>query len=74
MRKTSESGNISIHDLTVDTAGLMQLMHVGRQTATEVGIAAKAKNSYWKPCFMECIQNKKYLDDISEGKITNEQI
>ena len=35
MRKTSESGNVSIYDLTVDTAGLMQLMHAGRQTVTE---------------------------------------
>lgn len=68
MRKTSESGNISIHDLTVDTAGLMQLMHVGRQTATEVGIAAKAKFVLETVFYGMSSKIKKYLDDISEGE------
>ena len=68
MRKTSESGNISIPDLTVDTAGLMQLMHVGRQTATEVGIAAKARIRIGNRVLWNVSKIKKYLDDISEGE------
>ena len=57
MRKTSESGNVSIYDLTVDTAGLMQLMHAGRQTVTEVGIAAKAKIRIGNRVLWNVIQN-----------------
>lgn len=72
MRKTSESGNISIHDLTVDTAGLMQLMHVGRQTVTEVGIAAKAKIRIGNRVLWNVSKIKKNLDDISEGEDNNE--
>ena len=72
MRKTSESGNVSIYDLTVDTAGLMQLMHAGRQTVTEVGIAAKAKIRIENRVLWNVSKIKKYLDDISEGEDNDE--
>lgn len=72
MRRTSESGNASIHDLTVDTAGLMQLMHAGRQTVTEVGVAAKAKIRIGNRILWNVPKIKKYLDDISEGEESNE--
>jgi hypothetical protein len=72
VRKTSESGNVSIYDLTVDTAGLMQLMHAGRQTVTEVGIAAKAKIRIGNRVLWNVSKIKKYLDDISEGEDNDE--
>lgn len=72
MRKTSESGNVSIYDLTVDTAGLMQLMHAGIKTATEIGVAAGAKIYVGRRVLWNVSKIKKYLDDISEGEDNDE--
>lgn len=43
MRKTTSYPSSSSDALSVDTAGLQKMLNSGRQTATQIGMAAGAK-------------------------------
>lgn len=65
MRKTNEC-NVTLNDLTVDTAGLQALTHAGIKTETEIGMAAGAKIYVGRRVLWNVAKIRKYLDSISE--------
>ena len=65
MRKTNEN-NASFNDLTVDTAGLQKMLNSGRQTATQIGMAAGARFCVGRRVYWNVAKIRKYLDEISE--------
>lgn len=57
---------VSEETLAVDTLGLQQLTNAGRQTATEIGVAAGAKIYVGRRVLWNVAKVRKYLDEISE--------
>ena len=65
MRKTAAT-NTTMDNLTVDTAGLKNLLNAGHQTAVEIGTAAGAKITVGRRVLWNISKIQKYLDEISE--------
>ena len=65
MNKTPNK-NVSIENICVDTQGLMKITNCGRQTAVEIGTAAKAKITIGRRVLWNVGKIQKYLDSISE--------
>lgn len=71
MRRTNETV-ASCNSLTVDTAGLQELLNVGIKTSTEIGVAAGAKIYVGRRVLWNVSKIKAYLDKISTGEESNE--
>ena len=52
--------------LSVDTAGLQKMLNSGRQTATQIGMAAGARFCVGRRVYWNVAKIRKYLDEISE--------
>lgn len=65
MRRTTAT-NASMNDLTVDTAGLQNLINAGRKTAVDIGIAAGAKITIGRRVLWNVSKIQEYLDNMSE--------
>ncbi len=65
MRKTTTL-NATPNDLTVDTAGLQNLVNSGRKTAIDIGMAAGAKITIGRRVLWNVSKIQKYLDEIAE--------
>lgn len=65
MRRTTTT-NVSMNDLTVDTAGLQNLINAGRKTAVDIGMAAGAKITIGRRVLWNVSKIQKYLDDMAE--------
>lgn len=52
--------------LSVDTAGLMELLNSGRKTAVEIGTAAGARIQIGRRVMWNVKKIEKYLDTICE--------
>ena len=59
MRKTTSYSSTFSDALSVDTAGLQKMLNSGRQTATQIGMAAGAKILCWQKSVLECSKNQK---------------
>lgn len=66
MRKTTSYPSSSSDALSVDTAGLQKMLNSGRQTATQIGVAAGAKFCVGRRVYWNVAKIRKYLDEISE--------
>lgn len=66
MRKTTSYPSSSSDTLSVDTAGLQKMLNSGRQTATQIGMAAGAKFCVGRRVYWNVAKIRKYLDEISE--------
>lgn len=66
MRKTTSYPSSSSDALSVDTAGLQKMLNSGRQTATQIGMAAGAKFCVGRRVYWNVAKIRKYLDEISE--------
>ena len=64
MRKTTEG--IKGQNISVDTAELMKMLHVGRKSATDIGIMANARISLGRRVLWNVKKIQLYLDEISE--------
>ncbi|WP_313584556.1 hypothetical protein [Lacrimispora sp.] len=64
MRKTTEG--IKGQNITVDTAELMNMLHVGRKSATDIGITANARITIGRRVLWNVKKVQEYLDEISE--------
>lgn len=65
MRKTRAT-QVSMDDLTVDTAGLQCLINAGRKTAVDIGTAAGARITIGRRVLWNVSKIRKYLDDMAE--------
>lgn len=65
MRKTRTT-QVSMDDLTVDTAGLQCLINAGRKTAVDIGMAAGARITIGRRVLWNVSKIRKYLDDMAE--------
>ena len=65
MRRTTTT-NVSMNDLTVDTAGLQNLINAGRKTAVDIGVAAGAKITIGRRVLWNVSKIQKYLDEMAE--------
>ncbi len=65
MRKTTE-GIYNKNSLTVDTAGLQEILGSGRRTAVNIGMAAGAKITVGRRVLWNVSKIQKYLDEIAE--------
>lgn len=65
MRKTRIT-QVSMDDLTVDTAGLQCLINAGRKTAVDIGMAAGARITVGRRVLWNVSKIRKYLDDMAE--------
>lgn len=65
MRKTRTT-QVSMDDLTVDTAGLQCLINAGRKTAVDIGMAAGARITVGRRVLWNVSKIRKYLDDMAE--------
>lgn len=65
MRKTTAT-NVSMDNLTVDTAGLQTLINAGRKTAVDIGTAAGAKIIVGRRVLWNVSKIQKYLDELAE--------
>ena len=66
MRKTTSYSSTFSDALSVDTAGLQKMLNSGRQTATQIGMAAGAKIYVGRRVLWNVAKIRKYLDEISE--------
>ncbi|MGN8754415.1 hypothetical protein [Blautia sp. HCP3S3_C4] len=66
MRKTTSYPGTFSDALSVDTAGLQKMLNSGRQTATQIGMAAGAKFCVGRRVYWNVAKIRKYLDEISE--------
>ena len=66
MRKTTSYPNPFSDALSVDTDGLQKMLNSGRQTATQIGIAAGARFCVGRRVYWNVAKIRKYLDEISE--------
>lgn len=64
MRKTTsgKSGQV----LSVDTAELMNMLHVGRKTAIDIATSANARITIGRRVIWNVKKIQQYLDEISE--------
>ena len=66
MRKTTSYSSTFSDALSVDTAGLQKMLNSGRQTATQIGMAAGARFCVGRRVYWNVAKIRKYLDEISE--------
>ena len=66
MRKTTSYSSTFSDALSVDTAGLQKMLNSGRQTATQIGMAAGATFGVGRRVYWNVAKIRKYLDEISE--------
>ena len=71
MKRTNETV-VSCNSLTVDTAGLQELLNAGIKTSTEIGVASGAKIYVGRRVLWNVSKIKAYLDKISTGEESNE--
>lgn len=64
MRKTTSYSSSSSDALSIDTAGLQKMLNSGRQTATQIGMAAGAKFCVGRRVYWNVAKIRKYLDEI----------
>lgn len=64
MRKTTEG--IKGQVISVDTPELMNMLHVGRKAATDIGTAANARITIGRRVHWNVKKIQQYLDGISE--------
>lgn len=65
MRKKTQGTIINNSTVTVDTAGLMQMLNCGRQTATQIGAEAQAKIQINKRVLWHLPKIRRYLDGLA---------
>lgn len=66
MRETTKNQFDSKERMAVDTDGLMELLGVGRKTATDIGTSAKARIQVNRRVLWNLKLVQKYLDALSE--------
>lgn len=66
MNETTKSRFDSTERMTVDIDGLMELLGVGRKTATDIGTSAKARIQVNRRVLWNLKLIQKYLDALSE--------
>lgn len=59
MRKTTSYSSTFSDALSVDTAGLQKMLNSGRQTATQIGMAAGARFCVGRKSVLECSKDQK---------------
>ena len=69
MRKTTSYPSSSSDALSVDTAGLQKMLNSGRQTATQIGMAAGAKFCVGRRVYWNVAKNQKniWTKSLSKG-------
>ena len=60
MRKTTSYSSTFSDALSVDTAGLQKMLNSGRQTATQIGMAAGAKFCVGRRVYWNVAKIRKY--------------